>query len=100
PEVMEFIVNEVPDRVRRVGEAMGLDFDANSSPGEIGKKVADAIRDINKEIGLKTLKAHNIKESELPDVATMTLSDDTAGFGPKKANYEDILKMLQSAYSI
>ncbi len=100
PEVMEFIVDEVPDRVRRVGVAMGLDLGESLSPGEIGTKVADAIRDLNKKIGLKTLKAHKIDESALPDVATMALSDDTAGFGPKKANSEDILKMLQGAYSL
>ncbi len=100
PEVMEYIADAVPDRVRRVGTAMGLDLAASLSPGETGKKVADAIRGLNKKIGLKTLKEHKIKESALPDVAGMALSDDTAGFGPKKASKEDILKMLQNAYRI
>jgi len=98
PEVMEFIVDEVPDKVKRVGIAMGLALSGDLSSGDIGKKVADAIRELNREIGLKTLKAHKIEESALPDVARMALTDDTAGFGPKKANYEDILKMLKRTY--
>lgn len=98
PEVMEFIVDVVPERVRRVGEALGVSFSGNPSETEIGEKVADAIRSLGAAVGLKNLKAHNIAQSSLPDVATMTLSDDTAGFGPKTASYEDVLRMLEGAY--
>jgi alcohol dehydrogenase len=100
PEVMEYIVDTVPDKVKLVGKAMGLELGDALSSREIGKTVADAIRNFNKEIGLKTLKMHKIEESALSDVAKMALSDDTAGFGPKKANSEDILKMLQNAFSL
>ncbi|MFC2039110.1 iron-containing alcohol dehydrogenase [Chloroflexota bacterium] len=100
PEVMEYIVDVIPERVRMVGNAMGLDLAENLSPVEIGKQVADAMRALNSDIGLKTLKAHNIEESALSGIAEMTLSDDTAGFGPKQADVQDILRMLQGAYSI
>ena len=100
PEVMEFIVDEVPDKVKRVGIAMGLDISSDLSSREIGKKVAHAIRELNREIGLKTLKAHKIEESALSDAAKMVLTDDIAGFSPKKANDEDILNMLKRACSL
>lgn len=98
PEVMEFVADVVPEKVRMVGTAMGLKIASNCSSATVGKKVAEAIRELNHKIGLKTLKAHNIAESSLPDVAKMTMTDDTANFGPKKATYEDVLKMLQKAY--
>jgi len=100
PEVMEFIVDEVPDRVKRVGIAMGLDVSGDLSSREIGKKVSQAIRELNREIGLKTLKAHKIDESSLSDAAKMVLTDDIAGFSPKKANDADILNMLKKACSL
>jgi alcohol dehydrogenase len=100
PEVMEFIVDAVPDKVKRVGIAMGLEISSDLSSRETGKKVAHAIRELNREIGLKTLKAHKIKESALPDAARMVLTDDIAGFSPKKATNEDILNMLKRACSL
>ena len=66
---------------------------------EIGEKVADAIRDLNKQIGLKTLKEHKIDESALTNIAAMVLTEHSANLSPKKANSEDILMMLQGAYS-
>jgi alcohol dehydrogenase class IV len=99
PEVMEYVSDTVPEKVKHVGEAMGLDMSGAKTPVEIGKKVADGIRELNKKIGLKTLKEHNIKESAFDAIAEKTLTDDTAGFGPKTATKKEILEMLKKAYS-
>jgi alcohol dehydrogenase len=98
PEVMRYIVGAVPDKVKHVGIAMGVKFDGKETPEKIGEKVADAIRKLNKEIGLKTLKQHGIKESDLPAVAEMAMTDDTAGFGPREAELGGMLSMLRGAY--
>jgi alcohol dehydrogenase len=99
PEVMEYISDKIPAAVTRVGNAMGLDISDNLSPGEIGEKVADAIKDLNKQTGLKTLKEHKIDESALQGIAEAAMSDLSIRFSPKETNSGDILKMLQSAYS-
>jgi alcohol dehydrogenase len=100
PEVMEFVADVVPEKVKLVGVSMGLSFKGTQSPTEIGAKVAAAIRKLNKEIGVKTLKNYKIPEPAMADVAKMALSDDCAGFGPKSATYDEILKMCRSAYTI
>jgi len=99
PEIMEFIAESTPDGIRRVGMAMGLGTDDSVSPKDAGKKVADAIRALNKEIGQKTLKQHNIDEASLPTVASRAVSEGPAMFSPKRANSNDLLKILQKAYA-
>ncbi len=100
PEVMEFIAEVVPDEVKRAGMAIGLEIGGCSSPEEIGRMVASAIRELNNKIGLKTLKTYKINESTFPDVAAAALSDDTAGFSPKKAKPEDLPVFSRKAYSL
>ena len=78
---------------------MGLDIDPALAPAEIGEKVAAAIYTLTKTIGLKSLKDYTIDESELPAVAEMALTDDTAQFGPKAAGKEELLKILHASYS-
>jgi alcohol dehydrogenase len=51
PGVMEFVAKAVPERVRYVGKAMGLDMPDTLSIEQTGKRVADAIRALSAEIG-------------------------------------------------
>ncbi len=99
PEIMEFVADGTPAGIRRLGMAMGLKTDDSVSPQEAGVMVRDAIRALNKEIGIKTLKQLNIKESSLPEIATRGVTEGPAMFSPKKVNSDDILKILQKAYS-
>jgi len=99
PEIMEFIAEGTPDGIRRVGMAMGLNTDDSVSPKEAGIKVRDAIKALNKEIGLKTLKQHNIKEASLTEAAERAVTEGPAMFSPKKVNRDDLLKILQKAYA-
>jgi len=99
PEIMEFIAEGTPDGIRRVGMAMGLNTDDSVSPEDAGIEVRDAIKALNKEIGLKTLKQHNINEASLTETAERAVSEGPAMFSPKKANSDDLLKILQKAYA-
>jgi len=99
PEIMEFVAEKTPAGIRRVGMAMGLKTDDSVSPIEAGIKVRDAIRALNKEIGIKTLKQLNIGESALPEIATRGVTEGPAMFSPRKINIDDLLKILQKAYT-
>lgn len=55
PAVIEFAAKTYPEKTKKIGEAMGLAFE--SEDGEyIGKKVADAVRNLCKEIGIPSYK--------------------------------------------
>jgi alcohol dehydrogenase len=97
PEIAEFVAEYTPG-IKRVGQAMGLSV-AEVSAKEAGIMVRDAIRALNKEVGIKGLQQHNIKESELLAIAAAAANEGPANFSPKKASSDDWLVMLKAAYS-
>lgn len=99
PEIMEFVAEGTPAGIRRLGMAMGLKTDDSISPQEAGVMVRDAIRALNKEIGIKTLKQLKIEESALPEIARRGVTEGPAMFSPRKVNSDDLLKILQKAYT-
>ena len=98
PEIAEFIA-ESTQGIRKVGVAMGLKIDDKTTDKEAGKMVHDAIRALNKEIGIKGLQQHNIKETELAAIATAAAGEGPATFSPRKCSPADWLTMLNAAYT-
>lgn len=98
PEIAEFIAEYTPG-IKKVGVAMGLKIDDKTPAKEAGAMVAEAIRALNKSIGIKGLQQHNIKESELPAIAAAATTEGPATFSPRKASADDWLVMLKKAYS-
>lgn len=100
PGVIEIVADLMPDKVRRVGELMGLKLRGNLSTDELGKEVSNKIIAFNKELGVPTLKELNIKESDLEHLARRTMGDGCFLFLPKKLGMKDVLKIIQKAYAL
>lgn len=98
PEIAEFIAESTPG-VKRVGKAMGLKIDETTTAKEAGKMVHDAIRALNKQIGIKGLQQNSIPESDLAAIAFAATTEGPATFSPKKASTDDWLIMLRAAYT-
>lgn len=99
PGVIEYVSDIIPDRVRAIGKAMGLELVDDISNEKLGTAVSDMVRKLNKEIGLPTLKELKITESDLSIIATETLGDVCARLIPKKTTSEDVLKLLEKEYA-
>lgn len=99
PGVIEYVSDIMPEMVRSIGEAMGLSLKDDLSNEMLGSRVADAVRKLNREIGLPTMKDLNIPESGLPDIAADVLTDVCASFTPKKTNADDVLRILRKDYA-
>ncbi|MBQ9931871.1 MAG: iron-containing alcohol dehydrogenase [Firmicutes bacterium] len=54
PEVLSFLAETYPEKVQRVGEAMGLKFEPACAYEEIGSRTAQKVRDLMKNIQIKT----------------------------------------------
>jgi len=54
PEVLELTATAVPDKVRLIGEAMGLSFEASDTQEMIGAKTAEELRGLMKTVGIKS----------------------------------------------
>lgn len=97
-EIMEFVASGTPDGIRRVANAMGLSVNGASTE-EVGKMVCDTVRNLNKEIGLKTLKDHGIKQEQLEEIAVRSQAGPVM-FSPKKVTKDDMMSIIQRAYDL
>jgi alcohol dehydrogenase len=98
PEIAEFIAEYTPG-VRKVGVAMGIKDIDKVSDKEAGQMVRDAIRALNKSVGIKGLKNHNVKESDLPAMSIAVANEGLGAFAPRKATADDWLEIMKRAYT-
>ena len=99
PGVVEFVSDIMPEKIKAIGNAMGLNLKDTLSGKEAGEIVAKAVRDLNRETGIPTLKQLNIPEVGLAEIAAATLEDGCIFFSPKKAMFEEVLKILKKEYA-
>ncbi len=97
PETVEHVVDDLPDKVKVVGKAMGVDVEGKA-PAELGKTVGDAIRNLVKELGIETLKEVGVKKESLKDVVPLVFQDDCYIFMPNEITEEQVLQRLNNAY--
>lgn len=98
PAVIEYVADAVPEKVRAIGKAMGLELEDVMPNQDVGKRVADAIRALNSRVGIPKMKDLGIEESILEDVAADVLKDDCAMFIPKKTTADAVAAVLRNAH--
>ncbi|CEP66119.1 Alcohol dehydrogenase, iron-type [Moorella glycerini] len=98
PLLFEYLADVFPAKLRVMGQALGLNLREDLSDIQVAEALADAVRRLNKEVGLPTLK-EIIPGAELPAVAEETFKCPCAVFMPKKITVEEVLKMLDNEYA-
>ena len=64
-EMLRVEAQAAADKVQLVGEAMGLSFTGKETPEEIGDMVADAVRKLMRECGVKSLKETGLTREQV-----------------------------------
>lgn len=98
PEVMKYVSEIKADKVKIVGEAMGISFNGKETDLEIGEIVAAEIRKFAKKIGIKSLEEQEIRKEDLISTADMVLTDGCYNFVPKQLIKEEIEVILEDIY--
>jgi alcohol dehydrogenase class IV len=65
PETSRRNAKVVPEKVRRLGEAIGANIPPSAPPDEIGETVAATLKDFLRKVGVRSLKAHGVKREDL-----------------------------------
>jgi len=99
PWVIQIVADVMPEKVRRIGELMGLEPGKDLGSAELKRKVSEGIAAFIKSIGIPTLKELNIKESDLPRLAEGMISDSCFKHLPVKLEVQQVLDVLQGAYT-
>lgn len=98
PEVMKYASDIKADKVKVVGEAMGISFNGKETDIEIGEAVASEIRRFAKKVGIKSLEEFGIVREELIGIADMVLADACYNFVPKQLTKEEVEVILAAMY--
>lgn len=81
PTIEAWCAKGAPDKVRLIGESMGLTIPADASCDEIGTIVADALRKLLRDCGIKSLREIGIKRDELLALAErISIMEHISGF--------------------
>ncbi len=100
PMALEYLSDTIPDKLRNIGNAMELELGSDLTNEELGKTVADAIRNMNKEMGLPGLNALGFDEDALANIVHEATRDICWSLLPKKIDESEALGLLKKEYSV
>ena len=99
PCIVGYLSDVMPDKVKAIGRALGLGFEDSISAEEAGEAVDGKIREMNREVGIPTMKESNIPESDLQAAAEDVFNEPLIDIVPKKTTVEDVLKLLKKEFA-
>lgn len=98
PCAMDYIADVFTDRVKMVGECMGLTWTGKETPEEVGKRVGQHIYAFNKQVGLATLADLGVTREEALSAAEFVRADTCFKKSPKTMTDEQIVEYLGKIY--
>lgn len=99
PFVMDFNVEESPERYMMIADAMGIDVSGKEPLGAT-KEAIQAVRDLKSEIGLtETLKDFNVPQDKdkLMPLVELASGDTQAAYNCRQLEEEDIVNLYLKA---
>jgi len=100
PFLAKYCAVSRPEKVKRLARAIGLKPDDKISAKELGDTVADTLRELTCKIGMKDMKGLGIKESDLNELATVTVDNGRFTLpGVIKPDFNLVLKILAEEFN-
>jgi alcohol dehydrogenase len=94
---MEYNAVTVPEKIREIGTAMGLDVKSLSMQDAVQETIA-AVKTLSRQIGIPTLKETGVPRDIFDRIASEAMKEINTIFNPRDPNKEDVLKILEKAY--
>lgn len=98
PYVMEYNYMTLPSKFIRIAEAMGEDV-AGMSEEEAAYASVKAVRKLNEDLKMASLKEIGTKEEDLPELARRAVANVSVESNPRKLTEPDFLDIFQKAYA-
>lgn len=99
PEIIEFISDVYPERVKTEGELMGLRFEGHETEEQIGSMVKERIYALYRTIGFPSLKDMGFTLEEALKAVPLVERDGCFPFSPKPMNKEQIITCITNIYN-
>ncbi|UWG98291.1 iron-containing alcohol dehydrogenase [Dehalobacter sp. DCM] len=99
PMCITYCAEIMPEKTRKIGQALGLELAKELSAKEVGNIIAAYLRNLLKEIKIPSLKELNIQEADLPAIAQDSFGNPCINFVPQAVTVEQILELLKTEYN-
>ena len=97
-ELMKFIAPAVPDKVKLIGEALGVQFECGDCSGIIGDKTAAAIRDLMKACGIPSIADKGFSREAAVEAAAIAWESPLRFACPVEVKEEALPAMFAAIY--
>jgi len=97
PVVLEFNLIARPEKFARVAQALGMDLPPLASPMQRACAAYDAVRDLNRDIGMPTPSELGLKEEDIEDLAQMAMDNMSAPGNPREVSHQDFAALFRRA---
>ena len=95
--VLEAVAEAKPDRIKLIGESLGLTFAEDADLDEIKSATGDTIRTLYKELGLRPLK-ELIPEKDIPVISQQVMNDVGIFVSPVPMDAQKVETIIQNEY--
>ncbi len=100
PAMLRFIAPAVPEKVKKVGEILGVSYDGTESIEEIAGKACSAYETFRDDVvGLKPLSDYNINPADAVALAPQIVAECFAPLTPRPVTEEDAKVMLSEIFA-
>lgn len=98
PPVLKAVSEVLPEKVKKIGEILGVHYSGEETRKEIGEKASQAYRDFTFGIGLIPASPDMIYESEIPELAGEIATEAFAGLCPVKVTKDLAEELIRDAF--
>jgi len=98
PETMALAATAVPERIKRIAEAMELPLTGKESPAELGHAVANAIRAMMRSMEMPSLKSLGYSREQVLALYPDVVSNHLSSYCPVEITDDAAKKLLADVY--
>jgi 1,3-propanediol dehydrogenase len=98
PETMALVAPAMPDRMRMIANAMSFPLIGNETGEQLGKIVADGIRDIMRQAGIKSLSEMGFAREKVISFVPDVLANHLSTFCPVTIDEKTAANLLAAVY--
>lgn len=98
PELIKIVAPAVPDKVRLIGGAMGLEGLEALEPGALGEAVAAAVRDLMRRCGIRSPKEMGFDRERLVSGASLAFESGLKFNCPVEISMETAQKAMEGVF--
>ncbi len=99
PVVLELVAEELPDKVKTIGEILGATYDGTEDAAAIGEKAAAAYRTFAYEtVGVKPVSDYVEATPDLEELAKRVPVEPLASLAPVEITEENALAMVEKIF--